>query len=130
MYVLIVDDNMSNLFVLKAMLGKMKIKYETASNGEEAVNAVLDKGMNCNFTLILMDINMPVMNGIQASKKIMSSYDSKLIPYIPIVAVSAQGDESIKGEAFEAGMQEFAEKPISKQKLEHIISKYEGIVNQ
>ncbi len=122
--VLIVDDNVSNIFVLKLMLSKMQIKFETATNGEEAVNKVMDKGMK-NFTVILMDINMPVMNGIEASKKIVTASLQQIIPKIPIIAVSAMDDQVIIAEALAAGVREFIEKPIAKDKLEMLIKKYE-----
>ena len=122
--VLIVDDNVSNIFVLKLMLSKMQVKFETACNGEEAVNKVMEKGMK-NFTLILMDINMPVMNGIEASRRIVTASLQQIVPRIPIIALSAMDDQQIIADALAAGVREFIEKPIAKDKLDMLIKKYE-----
>jgi response regulator RpfG family c-di-GMP phosphodiesterase len=64
--VLIVDDNGSNIFVLKAMLARFKVKCDTANNGLEAIQLITQKGL-CNYRLVLMDINMPIMNGVDAT---------------------------------------------------------------
>lgn len=127
MKVLIVDDNIANIFVIKSLLQKLNVPYDTAGNGKEAVDKVMEKGMKENFTLILMDINMPIMNGIEAAVILNTHMKNQEVPIIPIVALSAQGDESIINSAMNAGMKEYVEKPISRDKLEHLVRKYEWL---
>jgi CheY-like chemotaxis protein len=127
MKVLIVDDNIANIFVIKSLLKKLNVPFDTAGNGKEAIEKVMEKGKTGNFTLILMDINMPVMNGIEATVLLNQHMRDQEIPSIPIVALSAQGDESIINSAMNAGMKEYVEKPISRDKLEHLVRKYEWL---
>ena len=120
--VLLVDDTAANIFVLKHMLMKMGIKFDTASNGKEAVEKTLIRKKN-NFGLILMDLNMPVMNGIDATLQIKEAEARDQISDIPIIMLSAQGDDQIIKDAMSAGVLEFIEKPISRSKLESSLKK-------
>ena len=69
MKILTVDDNMTNLFALEKMLNLNKLYLSKACNGKECVERVKERGMD-GFDLILMDINMPVMNGLEAAMEI------------------------------------------------------------
>jgi CheY-like chemotaxis protein len=121
--VLIVDDNGSNIFVLKAMLARFKVKCDTANNGLEAIQLITQKGL-CNYRLVLMDINMPIMNGVDATIKIKELEALGQIPEIPVIAVSAQEEDRVKKAAFEAGVVEYIEKPISISKIENFVKIY------
>jgi CheY-like chemotaxis protein len=106
--VLIADDEEYNRFLLKSILQKWGLRFKEAKNGIEVVNAA----HNEHFDLILMDLNMPEMNGIEAAKAVTQSS-----PDIIIVAVTAANDEADQQECFKAGMKGFLFKPFSEKDL-------------
>ena len=87
-----------------------------ASNGAIAVNMVADS----SFDIVLMDLRMPVMDGIDSALSIRSNLHSK----VPIIAFSAESDESVRGATKDAGMDDFIEKPATSSILKEIIDKY------
>jgi len=103
--VLIAEDNDSN-FVLMSYILKKYYQYERAKNGQEAVELV-DKNA---YDLVLMDIKMPVMDGLEATKAIKEKY-----PDLPIVALTANAFDSDRQLAVEAGCIDFLAKPVSSE---------------
>ncbi|MCB1141361.1 MAG: response regulator [Leptospiraceae bacterium] len=118
---LIVEDVEMNLILLKAILRKMKLNLEVreARNGIEAVRQFQEFEPD----LILMDIQMPEMSGIEATQKI-REMESKTGKRVPIVALTAGAllEEKEKSEA--AGMDKFLTKPIEAEKLRLVIQNY------
>lgn len=115
MKILFVDDDNISQEMMSLMLSQRGYKVVTASNGLEAVEAVNKD----SFDLILMDIQMPVMDGIEACKLIRNRSDSKR--NIPIVALTASEMVASVRECIDAGMNDFVSKPFSVQQLFHII---------
>jgi len=114
-HVLIVEDNKANQFFLEVILKKLNLSYKVVDNGQKAVDIV----QNEKFDLILMDENMPVMNGIEATKKI------KELGYkIPIVAVTANALSGDRDKFIESGFDEYIPKPVNLVKLKEVLSKY------
>ena len=111
--VLIADDEEYNRFLIKSIFKKWNIGYKEVETGSEVINAAL-KG---NFDLILMDLNMPEINGIEAAKTIL-----RKIPGAKIVAVTAAKDEVDKQQCFKAGMVGFLIKPFSENELFKVFS--------
>lgn len=111
--VLSVDDDETNNFLVKVILDSLKIKCIFASNGQEAVDII---ALNPEINLVLMDCQMPVMNGIDAVRLIRST-GSKCT----IVAVTANGQMENKNNCLAAGMNGFLLKPISKFKIAEAI---------
>ena len=101
--ILIAEDNDSN-FILMTYILKKYYQYERAKHGQEAVDLV---GKN-EYDLVLMDIKMPVMGGLEATKKI-----KEIRPELPIIAVTANAFDSDRQAAFDAGCDDFLSKPIS-----------------
>jgi signal transduction histidine kinase/CheY-like chemotaxis protein len=101
--VLIVEDNELNRFLAVTILKKWNANIHIAENGEEAVAAVKNKVID----VVLMDIQMPVMDGVAASIAIRNELNSN----VPIIALTANALESEKEKCWQAGMNEYITKP-------------------
>lgn len=118
--ILLVEDNEINLEIESEILQGVGFLIETASNGSIAVDKLIHSTPGY-FSLILMDIQMPVMNGYDASKSIRSLEDPTL-SQIPIIALSANAFESDRQMSLESGMNEHLTKPIDIPLLLNTIS--------
>lgn len=114
--VLIAEDNPVNLKLIKKLLEKKGLSPDIALNGQEAVDAAL---LN-EYDLILMDIQMPILDGMNASLKIREFIGDT--PFI--VALTANMEEVTKEECYKSGMNYFVSKPIKKDKLKEIVEEY------
>ena len=115
--ILVAEDVDSNQMLMKALLGKMGLKITFANNGVEAV----DKVSNQNFDLILMDINMPQMDGYEATRTIRRKGLKT-----PIVALTANAMEGDKKKCIDAGCDEYLSKPVVYTTLVEMLSKFLG----
>lgn len=113
--VLIVDDAVDNRFLLEMLLQRYNIETVSAANGSEAVELTLRD----NFDLILMDVQMPVMDGFEAVKYIRSKGYKK-----PIIALTAHAMRGDRERCLEAGYDDYIKKPINRQVLEDCLAKY------
>jgi two-component system, sensor histidine kinase and response regulator len=113
--ILLVEDNKINQKTTKIMLEKANYIVEVASDGQEAV----EKFQEQEFDLILMDIQMPVMNGFEASEEIRQK--NKEVPIIALTAYALKGD---RDKCIESGMNNYLAKPYKMQDLYEIIKKY------
>jgi CheY-like chemotaxis protein len=107
--VLVVDDNIMNIMIANIILKKYDVVVSEASNGEEAVNYL--KNNECD--LILMDLQMPVINGYEASEIIRQ----KLRLNLPIIALTASNTKEEREKCFEVGMNDYLAKPFSEEQL-------------
>ena len=131
--VLIVDDVPFNVEVCRRLLLNYKIASESANNGLEAVKKVEDclndsnKSKFCDeckfYRLILMDVDMPIKNGIEATKDILNLIENTGFT-VYIIGLSAFHQEEIKNRGIEAGMNEYILKPINSNKMKELIGKY------
>ena len=108
--ILIVDDNEINLEIETEILEDLGFKIDSAVNGKAAVEK-LSRAKHDDYALVLMDIQMPVMDGRTSAKEIRKLPD-KSIADIPIIALSANAFESDRRESIEAGMDAHLTKPI------------------
>jgi PAS domain S-box-containing protein len=115
--ILVVEDNQVNQKIVQMMLKKMGYQCEVAENGLEAIQCLKQK----NYDLIFMDMQMPEMDGITATKEIIKIHGKKAPP---IIAMTANVFEEDKKKCFAAGMKDFVAKPIVKLTLEKILTKY------
>jgi len=113
--ILIVEDEEINYQVLCSILASVNLQFDRASNGREAVDMFLKN----NYRLVLMDIQLPEMNGWEATMKIREN-DAE----IPIVAVTAYASDPTRKKSLEAGCNDYITKPINKAKLIQIIDKH------
>jgi signal transduction histidine kinase/ActR/RegA family two-component response regulator len=111
--VLIVDDNATNRKVLELILGPLGVDWVSVENGEEAVAAAARE----DFSAILMDIQMPVMDGLTATREIRRAERATGRPATPIVIVSANGQPEHIQAGRDAGAQLHITKPVAPQTL-------------
>ena len=114
--ILIAEDNDSN-FVLMSYILKKYYQFERARNGQEAVEMV-DKNQ---YDIVLMDIKMPLMNGLEATKAIKEKH-----PDLPILALTANAFDSDRQLAMDAGCNDFLSKPVSSEECLETIKRYIG----
>ncbi len=119
--VLAVDDDIINLKLLKSILLKLPIVGEVveAKNGADALGILKSQG---NIDLVLLDIIMPVMNGIEMLKVIRADEDLKTIPVIVLTT-----DETKKGEALECGANDFIMKPVREKNVSEKIARLSNL---
>lgn len=118
--ILLVEDNEINLEIESEILQSIGFLIETASDGSIAVEKLKNSEPDY-FSLVLMDIQMPVMNGYQAAKAI-REFENPKLAQIPIIALSANAFESDRRMSIESGMNEHLTKPIDIPVLLHTIS--------
>ena len=113
--VLVVDDNAINVRVACGLLRALGIEAQTATNGQEAVDAVARGG----FSLVLMDCHMPVLDGFQATERIRMM--SGPVSRVPVVALTASALREEIEACARSGMNECLTKPVSLRELERVI---------
>ena len=118
--VLVVDDNQINLDIVCDYLEDMGISWEVANNGKEAYEKVI--GDN-SFSLVLMDIRMPIMDGYEATRRI-RNYGLKYTDDIPIVAMTANAFEEDVMMSKQVGMNDHMSKPIDVKRFYDVIYNY------
>ena len=114
--VLVAEDNDSN-FVLMSYILKKCYQFERAKNGLEAVELV-DKNQ---YDIVLMDIKMPVMDGLEATKVIKGKH-----PDLPVVALTANAFDSDRQLAMDVGCDDFLSKPVSSEACLETIKRFVG----
>lgn len=114
--ILVAEDNDSN-FILMSYILKKYYEFERAKNGQEAV----DKVETGNYDLVLMDIKMPIMDGLEATRAIRKKHAD-----LPIIALTANAFDSDRELAMEAGCNDFLSKPVSSQLCIETINKFLG----
>ena len=114
--ILVAEDNDSN-YILMTYILKRSYQFKRAKNGAEAVE-MANEG---DIDLILMDIKMPVMDGLEATKKI-----KELHPELPVVALTANAFDSDRQLTLQAGCDDFLSKPVSSEKCLATIEKFIG----
>ncbi|MDL2307516.1 response regulator [Desulfovibrio sp. OttesenSCG-928-C06] len=117
--VLLVDDNQINQEIAQAMLGEAGVEFETASNGQEALELL--KSKPDFFEVVLMDVQMPVMDGFEASAAIRAT---KEISKIPIIAMTAQSVTEERAKFQASGMNDHISKPVDVDELVTTLSRW------
>ena len=120
--ILLAEDYPLNQKLVATILQMMGCEVLLANNGEEAV--FLFQAHKKTIDAILMDIKMPVMDGIQATRKIRSSKSGAQIPIIALTANAVEGDRE---HCLDAGMTDYLTKPIGRAALESVLKQYLGI---
>ncbi|WP_332308271.1 ATP-binding protein [Desulfonatronovibrio magnus] len=118
--ILLAEDDPLNQVFIKRMLEKDGQTVTLAKNGKEAVDMLQEKDFDC----ILMDIQMPVMTGVEATKAIRGSTSIGAKKDIPIIAVTAHTQPGDRENFLEAGMDDYIGKPVSLEDFQKIFSKF------
>ncbi|PCJ30091.1 MAG: hypothetical protein COA99_18665 [Moraxellaceae bacterium] len=119
-HILMVDDDMRNVYSLSAALEDVGVKITTASNGKEALDW-LDK--DSSIELVLMDIMMPVMDGYEAITRIRAQNKYAKLPIIALTAKAMKDDQS---RCMEVGANDYFPKPIDVPKLKSVMKVWLG----
>ncbi len=119
--ILVAEDNLANQELLKYILDKLSVSYEIVSDGQEAVNMFIEKQ---NYDLILMDINMPVLDGMDAFKQIRDYEKGNHLSLVPIIALTANAIKGDREKFLAMGMNGYLSKPIEIDKLEEVFDTY------
>ena len=125
MKILLVDDSEINLEVTKEFLCKWGYSVDIAKNGKQALY-LLRKN---NYLLIIMDIQMPELDGLSAVRIIRNSRSNVMNHHVPIIAVTACARDEDKKNCFKAGINHYISKPIYPKILKEIITQYDHMDN-
>lgn len=121
--VLVVDDDFRNIFSVSAALEQRGARVSMAKNGQEAIDILKN---NANYDFVLMDIMMPVMDGLEAIRKIRQ--DLKLTN-LPILALTAKTADEDRRQCIEAGANDYLTKPVNIAKLNSLTQIWAGQIN-
>ena len=127
--ILIVEDNVMNQLIMKKMLGAFpNFKFKVAANGKIAIEMLTNEG----FDLVLMDLQMPVMDGYEATSIIRKGEIGVAVQNIPIIAITADATENARQKVFDCGMTDYMTKPVKKEllieKIEKVTATYLKVV--
>jgi CheY-like chemotaxis protein len=119
-WILLAEDNHVNQLLVRVMLLKAGYRVDLAANGIEAVNALRKRA----YSLVLMDIHMPEMDGVEATKRIRAFEDGNR--NIPIIALTANAMKGDRERYLSAGMNDYVSKPIDPKLLLEAIARVTG----
>jgi CheY-like chemotaxis protein len=115
----VVEDNPVNQKVAQAMLRRMGFRTDVVADGQEAVNAL----QIIPYDLVLMDCQMPEMDGFEATRCIRNGASGVINPGIQIVAMTASSMQSDRDMCVQAGMNDFIAKPVQKRELSEMLAR-------
>ncbi len=118
---LIVEDNIVNQHLMEAMLAQKEIKSKIVGNGQIALDEIKTGAV---YDIIFMDINMPVMNGIEATHLIIKYEEENNLEHTPIVALTANAVAGDKEKFLSEGMDSYIPKPFEEYMLDEVLNKY------
>jgi len=120
-HVLLVEDNPVNQIVATKMLEKAGLTFEVANNGEQAMQRL---SAEHNFDLVLMDCQMPVMDGYEAAQALRKKEQENALDRLPVIAMTANAMEGDKEKCFAAGMDDYVSKPVNQQALKETLARW------
>ena len=119
-HILVTEDNIINQKLIKRILEEHGITVDIANNGLES----FEKRRAGNYDLLFMDIQMPVMDGIEATHEILDYEEDEEVPHVPIVALTANALKGDRERFLGEGMDEYITKPIETTELLYILNKF------
>ncbi len=121
---LLVEDNQVNQIVAQAMLDEMQLTSDIAANGLEALNSLQQAPEDSPYSVILMDCQMPEMDGYQASQEIRAGNAGERNKSIPIIALTANAMQGDREKCLHAGMDDYLAKPLDAGDLREKLNKW------
>jgi PAS domain S-box-containing protein len=118
--ILLAEDNIINQKVALGILKKIGLRADAAANGVEALKAL----ESIPYDLVLMDVQMPVMDGLETTRRIRSAESAVLDHHIPIIAMTAHAMQGDQERCLEAGMNDYVSKPVEPQTLIRTIERW------
>ena len=118
--ILVAEDNLTNQAVAVAMLNKLGYRADLAANGSEAIQTLRE----ADYDVVLMDCEMPEMDGYEATRRIRQHATGARNPCIPVIAVTADAMSGDKEKCLQAGMSDYLPKPIEPRKLAAVLEKW------
>ena len=119
---LLVEDNHTNQKVAIGMLRRLGLTADLAENGRDAIEALRERP----YDLVLMDVQMPEMDGMEAARRIRDPENGALNSKIPIIAMTAFSMQGDREQCLEAGMNDYISKPISLGALTKVLENWLG----
>jgi CheY-like chemotaxis protein len=120
--ILVTEDNLINQKLISKILESHGMTIDVANNGLES----FEKRRSGNYDLLFMDIQMPVMDGIEATHEILDYEEDEDVPHVPIVALTANALKGDRERFLNEGMDEYITKPIETTELLYILNKFLG----
>lgn len=114
--ILVVDDAADNLAMISLALQQQGYRVVTASNGEDAINVARQTQPN----LILMDINLPELDGLGATRRIL---EHDALREVPVIAITAFGTEGFQRAAYDAGVSGYLTKPLDLDRMYQLVAR-------
>jgi CheY-like chemotaxis protein len=121
---LLAEDNPVNQKVASILLNKLGHDVDVVANGAEALAALARR----RYSLVFMDVQMPVMDGYEAVRRIRLGGDGILQPQIPIIALTAHAMKGDRQRCLDAGMDDYLAKPIDQKALMVLLDRFLGAV--
>ena len=118
--ILLADDNITNQQVAQGILKKLGLRADAVANGEEVLKAL----ETIPYDLVLMDVQMPEMDGIEATRRIRDPQSGVVDHQIPIIALTAHAMQGDREKCLQAGMNDYISKPVSPQALITILERW------
>jgi PAS domain S-box-containing protein len=118
--ILLAEDNITNQQVAMGILNKFGLRVDAVANGAEALKAL----ESIPYDLVLMDVQMPVMDGLEATRQIRSSRSTVINCTIPIIAMTAHAMQGDREKCLEAGMDDYVSKPVAPHTLIERLKKW------
>ena len=118
--VLVIEDNSVNLKVVQKMLKRLGLDYRSAADGAEALNMI---GTSL-YDLILMDCQMPRMDGYETTRRIRQLEQEEDLPHTPIIAMTANAMTGDREKCFDAGMDDYLAKPVIHDTLKNMLNQW------
>ena len=118
--ILLAEDNITNQRVALGMMAKMGLQAEAVGNGWEAIEALRSRP----FDLVLMDVQMPEMDGLDATRAIRATRDGTLNPDVPIIAVTAHALTGDRDRCLASGMDDYISKPVKPDVLARLLERW------